>query len=268
LVDDNRDDFPEIFMSQKTSQSFIKEHSKVIDLYNNIKSKNTLLGVSNVSKLNDEIVGNDFNKFKQYLQSINLNLDSIIKIYNVVLTKINIFTKCSKFVQSVKNLKDNTEEIKKQVEAFKNTNSQTIEYITKNIDSENEDVKKMYTTVLYIINKEYKNDENKTEETNQKKDQEEKQKENNQVVEKIIVEAVEKQIPNNVQSLMPKDVLMKFELIPDIKKMTFDKINLLRIDTINYQATVIINKAIQDEKNKAKAKDNDFDENTNDLKAK
>jgi hypothetical protein len=73
----------------------------------------------------------------------------------------------------------------------------------------------------------------------------------------LIKEAATFEIPQTIQELLDKDDLTKYELIPDIKKKTLDKINLLALNTIMYEANYIIEKV---KKSNGKGEDTTSDE--------
>lgn len=68
-----------------------------------------------------------------------------------------------------------------------------------------------------------------------------------------INEASEFKLPENITDLLPKEDLDKLAQIPDIKQKTFEKINLISLDTILYEVTYIINKIKNNKKSEANA---------------
>jgi hypothetical protein len=73
----------------------------------------------------------------------------------------------------------------------------------------------------------------------------------------LIKEAAAFEIPKTVEELLDKADLLKFELMPDIKKKTLDKINLIALNTILYEANYIIEKV---KKSNGKGEDTTSDE--------
>jgi hypothetical protein len=59
----------------------------------------------------------------------------------------------------------------------------------------------------------------------------------------MILEAKSFKIPNRVQDLLAADELDYYKQKPDIKNLTFPKINLKRLDSIKYEANFILNKS-------------------------
>lgn len=59
----------------------------------------------------------------------------------------------------------------------------------------------------------------------------------------MILEAKSFKIPSRVEDLMPAENLDEYKQKPDIKNLTFPKINLKRLDSIKYEANFILNKS-------------------------
>lgn len=218
LLDVDRDDFPEMFMSQAVSTRFTQEQLNVIDMYHAINKSTDITGVA--SRLKCANIG----AFKTKVRGVRDNLTDIVKIYGQVKNNIAIFQKCDVLLANVDALKDQKaapDAIQKSIDDWKAANADTIEHIKTAVASEtNQDVKNLYTDVLNTI----------------------EPKANESV---MINEASEKSLPNSVEDLLSPEDLKKFELQPDIKAKTFDKLNMLRLDAIKYEAEYIIDKSKQ-----------------------
>lgn len=70
----------------------------------------------------------------------------------------------------------------------------------------------------------------------------------------IINEASEYSLPARIENLLSPDDLERVKQIPDIKKKTYEHVNLIRLNTLLYEANYIINKA------KTNANKNDKDD--------
>jgi hypothetical protein len=93
-----------------------------------------------------------------------------------------------------------------------------------------------------------KKNESPEKEENEQENKNDQEQENTSESLIPINEKAEAKLPETIEGLISREFLMSFELNPDIKKLTLEKINFPRLDIIKYEAEFIISKSQSDGK--------------------
>lgn len=248
---------------QKTKDSYIK-YDKVIDI------TNFLIGLKlfNPDEYNDDsksmiALQTNINKFFNDLKT--LDYEQFVSIYGKQYTQ-----KINKIIENFNDLDDNFKNVQEHLNANKKsnlkvgeeyvyTNSKGIQKIVKLISTDKSfkpGADKIYLTdddveiddlddgVVFVLFKDKSGKYSEVSTTMAVKATALKTKQNNSY--NFINEASEYMIPNNIQDLFPQEQLEEAKKIEGIKEKSFDKINLIALNTIKYNADYIINSKSND----------------------